>query len=71
MVVRAIAITTYFLLVIVAVGRGSPAVVQTMVATTPLWALAYEWWREGTRPRARAAGAAALVLAGIVVTLLA
>jgi drug/metabolite transporter (DMT)-like permease len=71
MVVRAIAITTYFLLVIVAVEGGSPAVVQTMVATTPLWALAYEWWREGIRPRARAAGAAALVLAGMVITLLA
>jgi drug/metabolite transporter (DMT)-like permease len=69
MVARAIAITTYFLLVIVAVGRGSPAVVQTMVATTPLWALAYEWWREGTRPRRGTLWAATLVLVGMVVTL--
>ena len=71
MVVRAAAITTYFLLVIVAVGQGSPAVVQTMVATTPLWALAYEWRREGVRPRTGALWAAVLVVIGVTVTLLA
>lgn len=70
MVVRAAAITTYFVLVIVAVGQGSPAVVQTMVATTPLWALGYEWWREEVRPHPAALGAAALVLAGVAITLL-
>lgn len=71
MVVRAAAITTYFLLVIVAVGQGSPAVVQTMVATTPLWALAYEWRREGSRPRTAALRAAGLVVLGVAITLLA
>ncbi len=70
MVVRAVAITTYFLLVIVAVGQGSPAVVQTMVATTPLWALGYEWWREGVRPHPASLAAAALVVAGVAITLL-
>ena len=71
MVVRAAAITTYFLLVIVAVGQGSPAVVQTMVATTPLWALGYEWGREGRRPRAPALAAAGLVALGVAITFLA
>ena len=71
MVIRAAAITTYFLLVIIAVGVGSPAVVQTMVATTPLWALAYEWWREGRRPHAASLAAAGLVVLGVAITLLA
>ena len=71
MVVRAVAITLYFLLVIVAVGQGSPAVVQTMVATTPLWALAYEWGREGRRPRPPALAAAVLVAIGVAITFLA
>jgi drug/metabolite transporter (DMT)-like permease len=71
MVVRAVAITTYFLLVIVAVGQGSPAVVQTMVATAPLWALAYEWGREGRRPRTPALAAVALVAIGVAITFLA
>lgn len=71
MVVRAAAITAYFLLVIIAVGQGSPAVVQTMVATTPLWALVYEWGREGVRPRTATLGAALLVIAGVAITLVA
>lgn len=71
MVVRAAAITTYFVLVIVAVGLGSPAVVQTMVATTPMWALAYEWRREGIRPRTSALAAALVVAIGVAITFLA
>ena len=55
---RSLLVTTSFVFVIVGVQQGSPVVVQTMVATTPLFVLAVEGYRTGTRPTLRALGAA-------------
>jgi drug/metabolite transporter (DMT)-like permease len=62
-------VTTYFVLVILAAQAGSPVVVQTCLAATPLIVLAVESWRARTRPEPRILFAASLVLAGIAVSL--
>jgi drug/metabolite transporter (DMT)-like permease len=63
---RAVFITAQFVLIIEAVRRGSPAVVQTLVATAPLLALALESARRPRlRPSGRVLGSALVVLAGV------
>jgi drug/metabolite transporter (DMT)-like permease len=69
LLVRSLAITAYFVLVILAVQRGSPVVVQTIVAVTPLLALGYESVRDRTWPAARGLAGAALVAVGVVVVM--
>jgi drug/metabolite transporter (DMT)-like permease len=66
---RALVVTTYFVLVILAAQTGSPVVVQTCLAATPLLVLAVESWRARTRPGPRLLLAASLVLVGIAVSL--
>jgi drug/metabolite transporter (DMT)-like permease len=66
---RSLLITLSFVLVILAVQQGSPVVVQTLVATTPLFVLAVESWRSRSRPPARILGAAILVVVGVVLIL--
>jgi drug/metabolite transporter (DMT)-like permease len=66
---RALVVTSYFVLVILAAQRGSPVVVQTCLAATPLLVLAWESWRARRLPQARILGAAVLVLAGIAASL--
>jgi drug/metabolite transporter (DMT)-like permease len=66
---RALVVTTYFVLVILAAQEGSPVVVQTCLATTPLIVLAWESWRARRRPPARILGAAVLVVIGVTVSL--
>jgi drug/metabolite transporter (DMT)-like permease len=66
---RALVVTTYFVLVILAAQTGSPVVVQTCLAATPLLVLAVESWRARTRPEPRLLLAASLVLVGIAVSL--
>jgi drug/metabolite transporter (DMT)-like permease len=66
---RALVVTSYFVLLILAAQRGSPVVVQTCLAATPLIVLAVESWRARTPPRPRILGAAVLVLVGIAVSL--
>ena len=62
---RASFITAHFLLVIEAVRRGSPTVVQTALATTPLIAMGVEAVRHGRRPSLRVALCALAVLAAV------
>ena len=66
--VRSLFVTTYFVLVIIGAQQGSPVVVQTLVATTPLFVLAWESIQRRSLPPARGVGAAAIVVAGVVVT---
>lgn len=58
--------TFYFVLLILAIQRGSPVTVQTLVATTPLMLLAVEAVEQRARPPLRLTLAALGVLAGVV-----
>ena len=69
--IRSVAVTTYFAIVIVAIQRGSPLVVQTIIAITPLLTIGYESLRDRTWPAARAFAGAALVAVGVAVVLVA
>lgn len=57
--------TLYFVLLILAVERGSPATVQTLVATSPLLVLAVDAVQERARPPLRLTFAAVGVIAGV------
>lgn len=57
--------SAYFVLVILAVERGSPATVQTLVSTTPLMLLAADAFSERRRPPLRLLAAAAGVIVGV------
>ena len=50
---------------------GSPVVVQTLVATTPLFVLAVESVRRRSAPPIRAVAAALIVVVGVVLILVA
>jgi drug/metabolite transporter (DMT)-like permease len=67
---RALVVTSYFVLLILAAQQGSPVVVQTCLAATPLLVLGYESWRARRRPEPRILAAAVLVVAGIGASLL-
>jgi drug/metabolite transporter (DMT)-like permease len=71
MVPRAAFITLHFVLILVAVQDGNPAVVQTAVATAPLWSLGIQAVATRRRPSLRLIGAAALATVGVAVILLA
>lgn len=62
---RAAVITTHFVLVLLAVRTGSPAVVQTMVGTSPLLTLAYERARERRPVSIRVVGGTLAVWIGV------
>lgn len=62
---RSVVVTSYFVLLILAAQRGSPVVVQTIVATTPLLVLAWESLRTRRRPPARISIAAVMVMIGV------
>jgi drug/metabolite transporter (DMT)-like permease len=66
---RALVVTTYFVLVILAAQLGSPVVVQTCLAATPLLVLVFEAWRTRTAPPRRIVGASSLVVVALAVTL--
>ena len=68
--VRSLVVTAYFVLLILGAQGGSPVVVQTMVATTPLFVLGFESLRRGSRPATRALVAAVVVVAGVAASLL-
>jgi drug/metabolite transporter (DMT)-like permease len=69
--IRSVAVTAYFAILILAIQRGSPLVVQTIVAITPLLTLGYESLRDRTVPAARALAGAVLVAIGVAVVMLA
>jgi len=64
--VRALFITAGFTFAIIGVQRGSPTVIQTMVALTPLFVLSWEVLKRRRPPPPRYVFAVALVLAGVV-----
>lgn len=68
---RSLVVTTYFVFVIIGAQTGSPVVVQTMVATTPLFVLAVESVRHRAVPPARSLLAAGIVLVGVALVVLA
>lgn len=63
--VRAVFISLHFLLILLGVREGSPAVVQTAVATAPLFVIAFESARLRSLPGARALAAALIAMAGV------
>jgi drug/metabolite transporter (DMT)-like permease len=67
---RALVVTTYFVLAILAAQQGSPVVVQTCLAATPLMVLAWESWRARRRPAPATLAAAVLVAIGVTISLL-
>jgi drug/metabolite transporter (DMT)-like permease len=67
---RALIVTAYFVLLILAAQNGSPAVVQTCLATTPLLVLAWESWRARRSPPGRLLAASVLVVVGVGASLL-
>ena len=71
MLPRAAFITAYFLLVLVGVQGGNPAVVQTTAATAPLFSLGIEVIRTRRRPSGRLIAAAVLATLGVAAILLA
>ena len=66
---RGLVVTSYFVLVILAAQQGSPVVVQTCLAATPLLVLAWESWRLGRRPPTRILLATLVVVAGVGLSL--
>ena len=68
---RSVVVTIYFVFVILGAQAGSPVVVQTLVATTPLLVLAAESVRRRAAPQGRAVVAACVVLAGVALILVA
>jgi drug/metabolite transporter (DMT)-like permease len=71
MLPRAAFITLHFVLILVAVQDGNPAVVQTAVATAPLWSLGIQAVVTRRRPSLRLMAAAVLATVGVAVILLA
>jgi drug/metabolite transporter (DMT)-like permease len=63
--VRSVAVTLSFVFIILGVQEGSPVVVQTMVALTPMLVLAWESVRLRRRPPPRTLTGAALVVVGV------
>ena len=70
MVPRAVFITAHFVLILIGVQDGNPAVVQTAVATAPLVSIGFEVVRLRRRPSSRLVLAAALAVAGVAAILL-
>ena len=70
MVPRAAFITAHFVLILVGVQDGNPAIVQTAVATAPLVSIGFEVVRLRRRPSSRLVVAAILTVAGVAAILL-
>jgi len=71
MLPRAAFITAHFVLILIGVQDGNPAVVQTAVATAPLFSIGFEIARSGRRPSGRLLLAASLAVIGVAAILLA
>lgn len=70
MVPRAAFITAHFLFILIGVQHGNPAVVQTAVATAPLFSLGIEAVATRHRPSGRLIVAAGLATVGVALNLL-
>ncbi len=71
MLPRAAFITVHFVLILIGIQGGNPAVVQTAVATAPLFSLGWEASTTCRWPSGRVIAAAILAAIGIAVVLLA
>ena len=67
--IRSFFIATGFSLSILAVERGNPTMVQTMMSTTPIFLLIWESLRYGQLPSSRSLFAVFLVATGIIMTI--
>ncbi len=65
--IRAVFISLHFVLILMGVREGSPAVVQTAVATAPLFVVAIESARMRALPGGRAVAAALIAIAGVAI----
>jgi drug/metabolite transporter (DMT)-like permease len=70
MIPRAMAITIHLSLVLFGVQGGNPAVVQTMVATGPLFAFGYDAAVHGRRPSRGLVAGAVIAFVGVVIVVL-
>ncbi len=70
LLVRSLAVTTYFVFVIVGAQLGDPVVVQMLVATSPLVVLGAEALLGRRRPPMRSVGGGAAVAVGVAAVLL-
>ncbi len=70
MIPRAAFITAHFLFILIGVQEGNPAVVQTAVATAPLFSLGIQTVATRRRPSTRLIAAAALATIGVALILL-
>jgi drug/metabolite transporter (DMT)-like permease len=70
MLPRAAFITAHFLFILIGVQTGNPAVVQTAVATAPLFSLGIETAVTGRRPSGRLITASILATIGVALILL-
>ncbi len=68
---RAIAITVHLSLVLLGVQGGNPAVVQSMVATGPLFAFAWDAGVHGRRPTRGLVAGAVIAFVGVLIVMLA
>lgn len=68
---RAIAITVHLVLVLLGVQGGNPAVVQTVVATGPLFVFGYDAAVHGRRPSPGLVVGALVAFSGVVIVVLA
>lgn len=66
---RSVVVTVYFVFVILGAQAGSPVVVQTVVAVSPLMVLSVEALRERRSPPLRSLGAGLAVAIGVGLTL--
>jgi drug/metabolite transporter (DMT)-like permease len=69
LLVRSVAVTASFVFIILGVQEGSPVVVQTLVAVTPLLIIGWESLRIRRAPPARGLAGALLVMVGVAVVL--
>jgi drug/metabolite transporter (DMT)-like permease len=68
---RSVLVSLHFVLILLGVQGGNPALVQTAVATAPIWVIGWESFRLRRRPSRRVLAAATVALAGVAATLLA
>jgi drug/metabolite transporter (DMT)-like permease len=65
--VRSVFVSLHFVLILAGVQGGNPALVQTAVATAPIWVIGYEAIRTRRIPSPRVLAAAAAAIAGVAI----
>ena len=65
--VRSVFVSLHFVLILAGVQGGNPALVQTAVATAPIWVIGYESIRTRRIPSPRVLAAAAAAIGGVAI----